>query len=84
MPILRAVIARNMARTVKLPWAEPGSRFTALFEALAINWLRAASEQAVADRLSLSWDEVARHPGEGGDARVGAAQGRTSQAAGHR
>jgi transposase len=46
------------ARTVKLPWAEPGSRFTALFEALAIDWLRAASQQAVADRLSLSWDEV--------------------------
>ena len=46
------------ARAVKLPWAEPGSRFTALFEALAINWLRAASQQAVADRLGLSWDEV--------------------------
>ena len=45
-------------RTVKLPWAEAGSRFTALFEALAIDWLRAASQQAVADRLSLSWDEV--------------------------
>ena len=43
---------------MKLPWAEPGSRFTALFEALAIDWLRAASQQAVADRLSLSWDEV--------------------------
>jgi transposase len=26
--------------------------------ALAIDWLRAASQQAVADRLSLSWDEV--------------------------
>jgi transposase len=46
------------ARTVKLPWAEAGSRFTALFEALAIDWLRAASQQAVADRLRLSWDEV--------------------------
>jgi transposase len=45
-------------RTVKLPWAEPGSRFTALFEALAIDWLRAASQKAVAERLGLSWDEV--------------------------
>ena len=45
-------------RTVKLPWAEPGSRFTALFEALAIDWLRAASQKAVGERLGLSWDEV--------------------------
>jgi transposase len=30
-------------RVVKLPWAEPSSRFTALFEALAIAWLKAAS-----------------------------------------
>ena len=45
-------------RTVKLPWAEPGSRFTALFERLAIDWMLAASQQAVAERLKLSWDEV--------------------------
>lgn len=45
-------------RTVKLPWAEPGSRFTALFERLAIDWLRAASQKAVGERLGLSWDEV--------------------------
>ncbi|MGD1073882.1 MAG: helix-turn-helix domain-containing protein [Bryobacteraceae bacterium] len=43
---------------MKLPWAEPGSHFTALFEGLAIDWLRAASQQAVAERLKLSWDEV--------------------------
>lgn len=46
------------ARTVKLPWAEPSSRFTALFERLAIDWLKAASQKAVADQLRLSWDEV--------------------------
>jgi len=44
--------------TVKLPWAEPGSRFTALLERLAIDWLLAASQKAVAERLRLSWDEV--------------------------
>ena len=43
---------------VKLPWAEPSSRFTALFEALAIDWLKAASQKAVAERLELSWDEI--------------------------
>lgn len=41
-----------------VPWAEPGSRFTALFEALAIDWLKEASIQAVAKLLRLSWDET--------------------------
>ena len=45
-------------RVVKLPWAEPSSRFTALFEALAIAWLKAASQKAVAEQLGLSWDEI--------------------------
>ena len=45
-------------RTVKLPWAEPGSHFTALFERLAIDWMLAASQKAVAERLQLSWDEM--------------------------
>src|SRR5256886_12762179 len=45
-------------RVVKLSWAEPGSRFTALFEALAITWLKHASQKAVAEQLQLSWDEV--------------------------
>lgn len=43
---------------VRLPWAEPHSHFTLLFERLAIEWLLAASQQAVAARLGLSWDEV--------------------------
>lgn len=46
------------ARAVKLPWAEPNSRFTALFEGIAITWLKVASQKAVADQLGLSWDEV--------------------------
>src|SRR5688500_1734540 len=45
-------------RVVKLPWAEAGSRFTALFEALAIEWLKQASQAAVAAQLRLSWDEI--------------------------
>jgi transposase len=45
-------------RVVKLPWAEPGGRFTALFERLAIDWLTAASQKAVGERLGLSWDEI--------------------------
>jgi len=44
--------------TVSVPWAEPGSGFTALFEALVIDWLREASTSAVAKRLRLSWNAV--------------------------
>jgi transposase len=43
---------------VKLPWAEQRSRFTLLFERLAIHWLGAASQKAVAKQLKLSWDEI--------------------------
>lgn len=43
---------------VAVPWAVPASRFTALFEALVIDWLRAASLAAVARQLGLSWDAV--------------------------
>jgi transposase len=43
---------------VRLPWAEPGSRFTALFERLAIDWLKVASQKAVGAQLDLSWDEI--------------------------
>lgn len=45
-------------KTVRVPWAEPGSRFTLLFERLAISWLREATPSAVARRLALSWDEA--------------------------
>ncbi len=37
---------------------ESGSRFTAMFEWLAIDWLLAANLSAVAKLLSLTWDEV--------------------------
>jgi transposase len=43
---------------VRVPWAEPGSGFTALFEALVIDWLREASLLAVAELCSLSWKAV--------------------------
>jgi len=44
--------------TVTVPWAEPGSGFTALFEALVIDWLKEASVQAVSRRMSLSWNAI--------------------------
>ncbi|RQV94835.1 ISL3 family transposase [bacterium] len=45
-------------RQIKVPWAEPGSGFTALFEAVAISWLQVASINAVAERMTISWDEA--------------------------
>jgi transposase len=42
----------------QVPWAEPHAGFTALFEALAIGWLREASISAVARLLKLTWHEV--------------------------
>lgn len=43
---------------ITVPWAEPGSRFTALFECVVIDWLQEASFSAVARQLDLSWAEV--------------------------
>jgi transposase len=40
-------------------WAEPGSRFTALFEGVVIDWLLEASVIAVATQFELSCDQVA-------------------------
>jgi transposase len=45
-------------RQVEVPWAEAGSRFTALFEALVIDWLKEANIAAVARQMRLSWDSV--------------------------
>ena len=54
----RSQCPQHGVRVVKLPWSEPSSRFTALFEALAIAWLKTASQKAVAEQLGLSWDEI--------------------------
>lgn len=43
---------------VDVPWAERGSKFTALFEAVVIHWLQAASIAAVAEQLELGWSQV--------------------------
>ena len=46
-------------RQVRVPWAEQTSRFTALFEALVIDWLRATENiAAVAKLTGLSWEQV--------------------------
>ena len=44
--------------TVSVPWAEPGSGFTAMFEALVIDWLKEASILAVSRLMGLSWNAI--------------------------
>jgi transposase len=55
----RVDCAQHGVRQVQVPWADTGSRFTALFEVLVIDWLLEASFAAVARKLRMSWDEVA-------------------------
>jgi transposase len=54
----RTQCSQHGVRVVKLAWAEPSSRFTALMERLVIDWLGVASQKAVGEQLGLSWDEI--------------------------
>jgi len=45
-------------KTVRVSWAEPKSRFTLLFERLAIDVLKACDIQSAARLLHLTWDEA--------------------------
>ena len=44
-------------RQVHVPWAEPKSRFTTMFERLAIDMLKECGVSGAADMLGISWDE---------------------------
>jgi transposase len=46
-------------KQMPVAWAEGNARFSAVFEALVIGWLKEASISAVAELLGLSWQEVA-------------------------
>ena len=43
---------------ISVPWGEAGSRFTAMFEAVVIDWLKETSFSAVGRNLDLSWDQL--------------------------
>lgn len=45
-------------KQIRVPWGEPGSKFTAMMEALIIDWLLEAPIEAVRRRLGLSWGAV--------------------------
>jgi transposase len=55
----RVQCEKHDIRQVAVPWSDSGSRFTAWFEALVIDWLREANVLAIARRMRLSWDQVA-------------------------
>jgi transposase len=43
---------------VELPWAEPGGRFTRLFEALAVDVLLSTDLKKAATLLCITWDQA--------------------------
>lgn len=55
----RAECKEHGVHQVGVPWAEAGSQFTAMFEALAIDWLLAAPISKVAARMGMTWEESA-------------------------
>lgn len=54
----RISCATHGVRQARLPWAEEGSRFTHLFEVLAIDMLKAANIKRAAEILRISWDQA--------------------------
>ena len=54
----RVSCAQHGVHQVKLPWAEAGSRFTHLFEMLAIDVLQAANVKRAAQILRITWDQA--------------------------
>jgi len=54
----RARCAEHGVHQIRVPWGEAGSAFTALFEAVVIDWLLEASLSAVARQLRVTWDQV--------------------------
>lgn len=56
--IPRVNCSEHGVRQARVPWAEPRSRFTALFERLAIAVLLETDVSGAAKILGLSWDEA--------------------------
>jgi transposase len=55
----RISCCNHKIKQMPVPWAESASHFTALFEALAINWMLETSISGTAELLRLTWDEAA-------------------------
>jgi transposase len=53
----RVECATHGVKQLRVPWAAPGSQFTALFERVAIDLLRECSITGAVRLLRISWDE---------------------------
>lgn len=62
----RVECAAHGVRQIRIPWAAPGSQFTALFERLAIDLLRECSVTGAGRLLRITWDEAWGHQRAGG------------------
>lgn len=56
--IPRIACPTHGVRQVRVPWAEPDSRFTMLFDRLAIDLLLACDVKSASEILGISWDEA--------------------------
>ena len=54
----RVICEKHGSQTVPVPWAEKFTRFTRLFERLAIDVLRECSVNAASEMLRITWDEA--------------------------
>ena len=54
----RCSCSEHGVHQITVPWGEAGSRFTAMFEAVVIDWLRETSISAVGRNLGLSWGQL--------------------------
>lgn len=54
----RVMCSEHGCQTLPVPWAGPGSRYTLLFEAFVLSWLKISTVDAVRKQLCLSWNAV--------------------------
>ncbi|MYJ45361.1 MAG: ISL3 family transposase, partial [Rhodothermaceae bacterium] len=52
--------SKHGVKTVRVPWADPSSRFTHDFEAFVIGWAKEASILAISRQLDLGWKAINR------------------------
>ena len=56
--LMRVKCEEHGVLLMSVPWAEDRTKYTALFEALIIDWLQEASISAVAEQFKLSWSVI--------------------------
>ncbi len=54
----RVSCAEHGVVQIGVPWAEPGSKFTMLFERLVIDWAQDAAVAAVSRRVKVGWEAI--------------------------